>query len=322
MAAPEYGIFSASIRTAAQTMPIRLRATLLTLGIAALASPASSQWPSYPTTNVPRNADGTPNLGAPAPRTTDGKPDLTGLWEIYVSSIAPPPPPGQASPSRSQQVPAGSGEDQLGITEGGPPPDPNAPPRATFFDIGANIEGGPPFQDWARDLRAQRMADNQKDNPDALCLPMGFMQLHGHPQPRKIVQTPELIVIMYEGNQGLRQIFLDGRELPEVDESLQPWWYGYSVGRWEADTLVIESVGFIDDGWLDVYGSPLTTEGKLIERWRRPDYGHLEIDVTVDDPKAYTKPFTVRVSHQVLLDQELIEFICNENEKSSQHYDP
>ena len=106
------------------------------------------------------------------------------------------------------------------------------------------------------------MADNQKDNPDANCLPMGFMQLHGHPQPRKIVQTPELIVIMYEGNQGLRQIFMDGRELPEVNEDLQPWWYGYSVGRWEGDTLVVESVGFRDDGWLDVYGSPLTERGQ------------------------------------------------------------
>jgi hypothetical protein len=151
---------------------------------------------------------------------------------------------------------------------------------------------------------------------------MGFMQLHGHPQPRKIVQTPGLIVIMYEGNQGLRQIFTDGRKLPEVTEDLQPWWYGYSVGRWEKDTLVVESVGFIDDGWLDVYGSPFTSKGKLTERWRRTDYGHLEIDVTVDDPKAYTKPFTVRVSHQLTLDQELIEFVCNENEKSARHYDP
>jgi hypothetical protein len=166
------------------------------------------------------------------------------------------------------------------------------------------------------------MADNQKDNPDANCLPMGFMQLHGHPQPRKIVQTPGLIVIMYEGNQGLRQIFTDGRKLPEVNDDLQPWWYGYSVGHWEKDTLVVESVGFIDDGWLDVYGSPLTSKGKLIERWRRTDYGHLEIDITVDDPKAYTAPFTVRVSHQLTVDQELIEFICQENEKSVQHYDP
>lgn len=302
------------------TMLFRRKSLLLALVFAALSTPLAAQWPPYPTANVPRNPDGTPNLNAPTPRTADGKPDLTGLWEIYLNSIAAAPPPGEGSPSRSQQD--GDGADQLGLRRDGPPPDPNAPPRATFFDIGANIPGGPPFQDWARDLRAQRMADNQKDNPDANCLPMGFMQLHGHPQPRKIVQTPELIVIMYEGNQGLRQIFLDGRELPEVDDALQPWWYGYSTGRWEGDTLVVESVGFRDLGWLDVYGSPLTTEGKLIERWRRPDFGHLEIDVTVDDPKAYTRPFTVRVSHQILLDQELIEFVCNENEKSAQHYDP
>jgi hypothetical protein len=307
----------------APDMMIRNQHNLAVLALAALVVPAAqAQWPSHPTPNVPRSADGTPNLAAPTPRTADGKPDLSGLWEIYVSSIAAAPAPGQASPSRSLQDTANGSGDQLGIQTGGPPPDPNAPPRATFFDIGANIPGGPPFQDWARELRAQRMADNQKDNPDANCLPMGFMQLHGHPQPRKIVQTPELIVIMYEGNQGLRQIFLDGRPLPKADENLQPWWYGYSVGHWEDDTLVVESGGFVDNGWLDVYGSPLTFEGKLIERWRRPDYGHLEIDVTVDDPKAYTKPFTVRVSHQILLDQELIEFICNENEKSSRHYDP
>ena len=303
-------------------MTIRLPTTLLLLGLAAIAAPASAQWPSYPTPNVPRKADGSVNPTAPAPRTAEGKPDLTGLWEIYFNSIAPPPPPGQASPSRSLQDQANGSGDQLGLTQATPPSDPKAPPRATFFDIGANIEGGAPYQPWARELRAQRMADNQKDNPDAHCLPMGYMQLHGHPQPRKIVQTPELIVIMYEGNQGLRQIFLDGRELPKVDENLQPWWYGYSVGRWEGDTLVVESVGFREDGWLDVYGSPLTEKGKLIERWRRPDFGHLEIDVTVDDPKAYTKPFTVRVSHQLTVDQELIEFICNENEKSARHYDP
>jgi hypothetical protein len=269
---------------------------------------------------VPRNADGTPNMSGPAPRTPDGRPDLTGLWEIYFSSIAAAPPDGQAGPSRSQQDEGGAA--QLGLTPSTPPPDPDAPPRATFFDIGANIPGGPPFRPWARELREQRMADNQKDNPDAHCLPMGYMQLHGHPQPRKIVQTKDLIVIMYEGNSGLRQIFLDGRPLPELNEDLQPWWYGYSIGHWEGDTLVVESHGFREDGWLDVYGSPLTEQGKLIERWRRPDYGHLEIDITVDDPKAYTEPFTVRVSHRVTIDQELIEFICNENEKSSQHYDP
>jgi hypothetical protein len=304
-------------------MKIRLETTLWLIGLATVAAPASAQWPAYPTPNVPRKADGTVDTTARTPRTTEGKPDLTGLWEIYLSSIAAPPPPGEASPSRSlQDTDSNPADNQLGLSPSTPPPDPNAPPRATFFDIGANIVGGPPFQQWAKDLRAQRVADNQKDNPDANCLPMGFMQLHLHPQPRKIVQTPQLIVIMYEGNQGLRQIFMDGRPLPIVDENLQPWWYGYSVGHWEGDTLVVESVGFRDDGWLDVFGSPLTDKGKLTERWRRPDYGHLEIDVTVDDPKAYTKPFTVRVSHQLTVDQELIEFICNENEKSSQHYDP
>ena len=302
-----------------------LKTAAVAAGLATLAAPASAQWPAFPTANVPRNADGLPNLTAPTPRTADNKPDLTGLWEIYFNSIAPPPPAGQASPSLLQdaaEVPDGSPPSQLGLSPSTPPVDPNAPPRATFFDIGANIPGGPPFRPWARELREQRVADNQKDNPDANCLPMGFMQLHGHPQPRKIVQTPNLIVILYEGNSGLRQIFMDGRPLPEVNEDLQPWWYGYSVGHWEGDTLVVESAGFRDDGWLDVYGSPLTAEGRLIERWRRTDFGHLEIDVTVDDPKAYTAPFTVRVSHQVMLDQELIEFVCNENEKSSQHYDP
>jgi hypothetical protein len=299
-----------------------LKAVVVAAGLTAVAAPALAQWPEYPTPNVPRNPDGTPNMKAPTPRTKDGHPDFTGLWEIYLNSIAPPPPPGEASPSRSlQDQSGGGGENQLGLSAATPPEDPNAPPRATFFDIGANLKGGAPYQQWAKDLRAERVANNQKDNPDAHCLPMGFMQLHGHPQPRKIIQTPKLIVMMYEGNQGLRQIFLDGRPLPKVDDDLQPWWYGYSVGRWEGDTLVVESVGFRDDGWLDVFGSPLTDKGKLIERFRRPDYGHMEIDITVDDPKAYTAPFTVRVSHQLTLNQELIEFICNENEKSSQHYD-
>jgi hypothetical protein len=301
-------------------MTTKMRSVIAATVVLAIGAPAAAQWPSYPTPNVPKNSDGSPNLEGPAPRAADGHPDLTGVWEIYFNSIAAAPPPGQASPSRSLQD-GNPADNQLGLTPSTPPSDPNAPPRATFFDIGANIPGGPPFQPWAKALREERVANNQKDNPDAHCLPMGFMQLHGHPQPRKIVQTPKLIVIMYEGNQGLRQIFTDGRPLPEVNDDLQPWWYGYSVGHWEGDTLVVESVGFRDDGWLDVYGSPLTDKGKLIERWRRPDFGHLEIDVTVDDPKAYTKPFTVRVSHKIMLDEELIEFICNENERSSQHYD-
>jgi hypothetical protein len=163
------------------------------------------------------------------------------------------------------------------------------------------------------------MADNSKDNPDAHCLPMGNMQLHTHPQPRKIIQTPAVIVILYEGNAGIRQILTDGRSLPDNDP--QPWWYGYSVGKWDGDTLVVQTAGFRDDGWLDVYGSPLTSAGKMTERFRRVNYGTLEIEITVDDPKAYTRPWTVTLNQRIMLDTELIEFVCLENERSTQYFD-
>jgi hypothetical protein len=177
-----------------------------------------------------------------------------------------------------------------------------------------------PFQPWAAQLKAARKEQNSKDNPDAHCLPMGLMQFHMHPQPRKIVQTPDVIVVLYEGNAGVRQIFTDGRPLPDNDP--QPWWYGYSVGRWDGDTLVVETTGFRDGGWLDIDGSPLTDAAKITERWRRLSFGTVQIDVTVDDPKAYTRPFSVRVHHRLqvddALDAELIEFICQENNKAPQ----
>jgi hypothetical protein len=258
----------------------------------AIASSAFAQWPPYPTPRVPKTEDGKPNLEAPAPRTAAGKPDLSGIWRM---------PPGFAAQSAKPVEPP-----------------PGTPPVALFWNIGRGFQDGLPFQPWARDTLKQRMADNSKDNPDAWCLPMGLMQLHNHGMPRKIVQTQELIVIMYEGNYGLRQIFLDGRPLPNNDP--QPWWYGYSIGHWEGDTLVVETTGFRDGGWLDVDGSPLTDAAKWTERIRRPTFGRLEIDITIDDPKAYTKPFTVRVNQQVMLDNELIEFICNENEQSTKHF--
>jgi len=139
------------------------------------------------------------------------------------------------------------------------------------------------------------------------------MQFHTHSQPRKIIQTPDLIVILYEANAGVRQIFMDGRPAPPKDA--QPWWFGYSRGRYEGDTLVVESTNFRDEGWLDVNGAPLTSEGRLIERFRRPTAGRLEIDVTIDDPKAYTRPWTVRVNQRLLADTDLIEFVCGENER-------
>jgi len=182
-------------------------------------------------------------------------------------------------------------------------------------------QGGLPLQPWAAELKKKRMADNMKDNPDAHCLPIGHMQLHLHPQPRKILQTPSELAIIYESNYGLRHIFIDGRKAPpEKDPDVQPYWYGYTVGTWDGDTLVATTTNIRDDMWLDVNGTPLTDQAKIIERFRRPNFGTLEIDITIDDPKAFTKPFTVRVNQRLTVDTDLIEFICNENERSSKHF--
>jgi hypothetical protein len=144
------------------------------------------------------------------------------------------------------------------------------------------------------------------------------MQMHTHSQPRRAIHTPNELVILYEANYGQRSIFTDGRSLPADDP--QPWWDGYSVGRWEGDELVVTTTGFRGDGWLDVNGSPFTEALTLTERIRRVNYGRLEIDLTIDDPKAYTKPWTVRVNWRLALSESLIEFICNENEQSSEHF--
>ncbi len=200
------------------------------------------------------------------------------------------------------------------------PYDPNGPPVATFFEAGGNMPDGLPYTPWAADLRKQRMDAKDKDNPDANCLPMGFLQFHQQPQPRKIIQTPKVILIEYEANYGLRHIYIDGRKLPPQGEP-QPWWYGYSVGHWEGDTLVVETNNLRgaedspNDGWLDVNGSPYSEQAKFTERFRRPTFGHLQIDVTLEDAKAYTKPWTVRVDQRILPDEEPIEFICNENQQ-------
>jgi len=167
------------------------------------------------------------------------------------------------------------------------------------------------------------MAVDNRDNPDANCLPMGITQFHMQPQPRKIIQTPNLIIILYEANYGLRYIYMDGRSLPPQGEP-QPFWYGYSVGHWDGDTLVVETNNLRgaedgpSDGWLDVRGSPYSEEARFVERFRRPAFGKLEIDITVTDPKSYTKPFTVRINQRFLADEEPIEFVCNENQQFRQ----
>lgn len=134
---------------------------------------------------------------------------------------------------------------------------------------------------------------------------MGHMQFHMHGQPRRMIQTPGLTTILYEANYGLRYIFTDGRPLPPNGEP-QPFWYGYSVGKWDGDTLVVETNNLRDEGWLGVRGSPHTDQAKITERFRRVNFCTLEIDITIDDPKAYTKPFTVRVNQQIMVDTETI----------------
>ncbi len=282
----------------------------LSAAVAALtwSGRADAQWPPYPDPTAPRDADGNVIMDAPPPRRADGKPDLSGLWMRTQSGP-------QNERPRSQD-----GGAPIDVVTDPVPIDPDGPPIAAFFEAGANMEGGLPYTPWAKQLRDERFALNARDNPDANCLPMGFLQFHQQPQPRKIIQTDRLILIEYEANYGLRHIYIDGRELPPQGEP-QPWWYGYSVGHWEGDDLVVETNnlrGAEDgpyDGWLDVNGSPYSREARIIERFRRPTYGHLQIDFTIIDPKAYTKPWTVRIDQRLLPDQELIEFICNENQQ-------
>ncbi len=254
------------------------------IGSAALGAANAAQWPGHPSPRILRTTDGRADLAAPAPRTADGRIDFSGVWNY-----------------------AGV----LGFRGGPPPPPPGTPVQATFWNIEAGIKEGLPFTPYGAALRRERMDADSKDNPDAACLPIGYMQSHTHSQPRKMIQMPDLIVILYEANAGVRQIFLDGRPRPGNDPV--PWWSGYSRGWWDGDTLVVETTHFTDDLWLDVNGAPLTSAATITERFRRPNVGTLEIDVTIDDPKAYTRPWTVRVNQRLLPDTELIEFVCQEN---------
>ncbi len=258
---------------------------LITATIVLPLGAAQAQWPNWPTPDVPRTESGTVDLDGPVPRTADGHPDLSGLWR---------------------------GANSFG-RRGGQAPPPDGPPVAGFRDVGQNIEGGLPFQPWAKALRDEREAAGSKDNPEAHCLPMGNMQFHTQGFPRKFVQTERLLIILYEASMGVRQIFTDGRPSPDNDP--QPWFYGYSTGRWEGDELVVTTTNFRDGEWLDIIGSPLTDEATVTERFRRPTFGRMQIDITVDDPNAYTEPWTVRMNQEIMVDQDLIEFVCLENQR-------
>lgn len=256
--------------------------TLLTL----ISAPALAQWLNYPTAGVPRNADGSPNLSAPAPRTSSGLPDFSGIWEPEKNRPCPP-----------------EGCDDIQVPQ-------------EFVNIGWSLKGGLPFQPWAAELRKTRTANLRRDDPTAHCLPIGLVGMRTAPFLKKVIQTPGLLVIINERDVMYRQIFTDGRPLP-VDPN--PSWNGYSTGRWEGDTLVVQSIGFRDDGWLDRSGSPLTSAARITERFRRVNFGRMEIEVTVDDPKAYTAPWTVKLTQVIALNTDLLDYVCLENEKDLAH---
>jgi hypothetical protein len=261
----------------------RLRAVSAAAATVALSSSLFAQWPLYPYPDAPRMPDGTLNLAAPAPRAVDGKPDLSGIW--------------------------------MARSTGDPNGEPGRPPRANFGNSGVGFKDDLPFQAWARELQKKRSAEFSKENPDGLCLPESTLQLHLDPQPFRIVQTPRAIYIIYETNYGVRTIYTDGRPLPPQGVP-QPYWFGYSVGRWDGETLVVETNNYRDGGWLDARGSPITDAARVSERIRRVNYGQIDIELTVNDPKAYTQPFTVRIDERLLPDgSDLIEFICNENQQ-------
>ena len=271
----------------------RLAVLLTTLGIVlanSLSSPAtaSAQWIRYPTAGVPTTPDGKPNLSAPGPRTADGKPDFTGLW--LTGNPACPQPLDPVTLNCGAELPIGR--------EG--------------INFGVNLPGGLPYQPWLADLVKKRTAEESKDDPHIRCLPDTFLRAYSLPHLLKFVQTSGLLVMLDEMNANYRQVFIDGRPLPKDPT---PSWQGYSTATWQGDTLVITSNGFRDDIWIDWNGSVISEAATVIERIRRPDYGHLEIGVTVDDPRAYTKPWTVTLHQQIALNTELVDEICLENEK-------
>ena len=242
------------------------------------AIPAVAQWLDYRPPGIPRTPKGEANLAAPAPKMRDGKPDLSGVWST----------------------------------------------TAYFFDLAKDLKPEEVVMlPWAKTLQQQRETKDHKDDPMASCMPPGVPRIDTSNSgdalhPFKIVQTPALIVLLYETsvNSNFRQVFLDGRPLPRDP---QPTWLGYSVGRWEGKTLVVDTTGFNGRAWLDTgKGHPQTEASHVTERFTRRDFGHMDLEITIDDPKAYEKPWHVKMPVVLLPDTDLIETVC-ENEKDEQH---
>ncbi len=248
------------------------------------AAPAAAQWVGYPTAGVPRRPDGKVDMTAPAPRLADGKPDFSGIW------ISDRTEPGQETISDASTLPSGKYMQNMGV----------------------DMPDGLPYQPWLVPIVKERTGNLAIDDPHIRCLPDFFLRAYGLPHMLKFVHTPNLLVVLNEMNAGYRQVFTDARPLPEDPT---PGWQGYSSGKWEGDILVVDTIGIRDDTWIDWNGSVVTEAAKIREEIRRPDFGHLEIKATVDDPKAYTRPWTVTLKQRIVVDAELIDEICLENEQ-------
>jgi hypothetical protein len=261
---------------------------LVAVALLALAAPAAAQWAKVPDRGVPQSANG-PNLSAKAPRDADGKLDLSGVWLV------------DTDPNGKRE-----GLEQLVFPK-------------YWVNVAADLdEGKAPMQPEGAALLKQRREDGPTKTPDAHCKPPSAVSLLGAPLPVKIVQTPRLILLLYEGDTLFRQIFLDGRR--PVDDP-EPRFMGYSSGRWDGDTLVVDTVGFKDQTWLDAMGHPGSSKLHMIERFRRRDAGHLAVEVTLDDPVYYTKPLTYTPTFTLQAGEDLLEYFCAENEQDVQHYE-
>ncbi|HKH70906.1 MAG TPA: hypothetical protein VKA59_06120 [Vicinamibacterales bacterium] len=259
--------------------------------IIAVGIRAGAQWLKYPSTGVPRTAAGKVNMSAPTPRTSDGKPDFSGLW--LTNRPFCPTAPDPNSYLCGLELPIG----------------------LDGINIGSSLKGGLPYQPWLATLVKERTANQAKDDPHVRCLPDTFLRAYSLPHLLKVVHTPGLLIMLSEVNASYRQVFTDGRPLPQDPT---PSWQGYSSAKWDGDALVIDSIGFRDGLWIDWNGSEIGEAAKVREWIRRPDYGHLDIEVTVDDPKAYTKPWTITLHQRIIVDTELVDEVCLENERSAQ----
>jgi len=268
---------------------------------AILAAGAPAQWLNFPTPGTPRTRDGKPNLAAPVPHTADGKPDLSGVWMHETTSVAEVKRLfGSRFDSEIELAPPGM---EIGTQ------------HKYAFNILLDFKPGEsPMRPETSELLKRRAASR---NPAEVCVGVPGIPVAGLlSEPIKIVQAPRLTMLLYEVGNLHRQIFTDGRELPKEFDF--PAYLGYSVGHWDHDTLVVETAGFNDKTALDQMGHPHSEALRVTERFHRRDFGHLDVEMTFDDPKMYTKPFTIKVPHELLADTDLFEMFC-ENEKDSAH---